>query len=246
VPIRSVLAGIAQQAAVGTLTAIVGAIPGAPSGLVVTNSLATAAADDDEADESLRGRARAFWTTVRRGTLGAIQAGALGVPGVRTAEVFETLDATGRPARMCQLVVSDAFTDALVNLDVVPATYQTQAQTLASAVFAGLSDVRAGGIYIDVQVAQVVLQAVRLALSFNAGVDTDAVAQEARSVVVGLVNEKPPGSNFARSAIVDGLRTVPGLYITGDEVLSPAGDVIAQPLQAIRTSLALVTAEATL
>lgn len=69
VPVRSTLAGLSQQAKAGTITSIVSAITGSPSNLVVTNALATAGADDAELDDSLRDRARAFFTTARRGTI---------------------------------------------------------------------------------------------------------------------------------------------------------------------------------
>jgi len=40
------------------------------------------------------------------------------------------------------------------------------------------------------------------------------------------------------------LKTVGGLAFVGDEVVSPAGDVVPGPLQVIRTSLGLVQAGA--
>jgi len=238
--VRSVLAGADQQARVGTITSIVTQIPSSPVGLAVTNALATAGAADAETDPAYRDRARRFFTTARRGTLAAIEAGAVAVPGIVTASAFEALDTLGRPAKLVSLVIADSFTDALAELGTVPPAYQTQSQALALTVFTALEDVRAAGIYVAVSVAQVVLQAVRLALTFAGGVDTDAVSKTAKAVVVSYVNGLKPGASFVPGDLVNALKSVNGLVIQEDEVVSPAGVVTATPLQAIRTTLALV------
>lgn len=244
VAVRSTLAGLNQQAKAGTITSVVSAIAGSPADLAVTNTLATSGADDAEADSALRDRARQFFTTARRGTLAALEQGALAVAGVRRAKAVEVIDVLGRPARLVQLIIADAFTDALVDQQTSPASYQTQSQVLASTVFAGLSDVRAAGVFVQVMVAQVVIQPIVLRLRFAAGADADLAALVARATVVAKVNELRPGATLARADLVEALRGVTGLEVLGDEVASPAGDVIPQALQVIRTSLNLVTTDA--
>jgi len=244
VAVRSVLAGGDQQVRAATITVITGTISGAPDDIAVTNTIASAGAADAESDASVRSRARSFFVNARRGTLSAIEQGGLAVPGVRRARAFEALDNLGRPARFVMLVVTDAYTDLLAELNQFPATYQAQSQQLAQTVFNGLSDVRAAGIYVQVQVAQVVLQPVRLNLQFVAGVNVDEVATRARAVVVNIVNGLAPGVTMTLETIKGALRTIPGLYYSGEEILSPAGDVVPKAIQVIRTSLALVTATA--
>ena len=123
-----------------------------------------------------------------------------------------------------------------------PVTYQAQSQILAQVVQAGLSDVRALGIHVEVLVAQVVLQPVRLRLRFQAGYDADAVSDVARGTVVAFINSLRPGAALSISALLGALDTVPGLVLGyGDEIESPAGDVLAQALQVLRTNLNLVT-----
>jgi hypothetical protein len=244
VPVRSVLAGVDQQAAPNTITNLVSQITNQPTDLAVTNPLATAGADDDESDDSLRARARAFFTTARRGTIAAIEQGALAVPGVRTAQAFEVLDPFARPNRLVQLVVSDAFTDSLVGVSPVPTSYATQSQAFAATVFAGLSDVRAAGIFVDVIVAQVILLPITLHLTFNSGADPNETTSEAKAVAVNYTNGLAPGASFIVDDLIDQLRAIPGLFITGNEVASPNGDVVPMTLQALRTSLSIVTAPA--
>ncbi len=234
VNVQSLLAGANQQAAIGQITSILSQITGAPSGLSASNSAATAGASDEETDDSLRNRARTFFTTVRRGTLSALIQGALAVPGVVTANAFES-------SGNVQLIVTDAFTASLATLSTVPASYQTQAQTFATTVFNSLTDYRAFGIPLQVIVAQVVLQAIQLSLTFPAGADTVAIAANAVAVAVAYANSLSPGQTFKRADLLTAISGVSGLQFTGNEVVVPTGDVVPTALQAIRTTNALVT-----
>jgi uncharacterized phage protein gp47/JayE len=240
--VRSVLSGANQQIGAGTLTNIVGPIPSAPTDLVVTNPVATAGASDEESDDSFRARGRAFFSTARRGTLRAIEQGALTVAGVVKATAFETLDQEGRPAKLVSLAISDQYTDTLANLGVASPSYQAQSLVLAQSVFNALQEYRPAGIFVQVQVAQVVLQPIQLALSFTAGVNVDQVAMSARSAIVSVVNNLAPGTDLTVATLQLALGGVSGLVLTGNEIVSPAGTIVANPVQVIRTSLALVSA----
>jgi uncharacterized phage protein gp47/JayE len=242
VPVRRVLAGATEQAAPNTITNLVSQLANQPADLSVTNPLATAGADDAESDDSLRARARAFFTTARRGTIAAIEQGALAVPGVRTAKVFEVLDPLGRQARIVQLVISDAFAASLVGTSPVPGSYAAQSQAFASTVFAALSDVRAAGIFVDVIVAQVVLLPITLSLAFTAGADPAVVTSEARAATVNYTNSLAPGATWVRADLENALKPINGLFFTGSEVFSPNGDVVPMTLQVLRTDLSIVTA----
>ncbi len=70
--------------------------------VVVTNASAAAGGNDEESDPELRDRARNFWITLRRGTLGALEFGARVVTSVRVSKATENIhgDVT--------LVVSDS------------------------------------------------------------------------------------------------------------------------------------------
>lgn len=250
VAVRSALAGLGQQAQANTITNIQDVIPGAAGDLAVTNALATAGADDEESDDELVKRARTFFVNARRGTLAAIANAALEVPGVRTATAFEAIDSGGRPARFVELIVSDAFTEALVDTSPTPAAYQAQSQVLADEVAAALLESRAGGIYVRVLVAMVTLQPVQLALTFAAGADVNLAAFRARSVIVSYMNGLGPGDPFVRLTAAEVLSSVPGLVmtrdtsgnLTGAEIASPPGNVQPDILEVLRTNLGLVAA----
>jgi hypothetical protein len=239
---RSVLAGSAQNVKAGMITSVVSAIPSQPGDLTVSNPYATAGGDDSEADDSLKDRARKYFSTVRRGTLGALEEAALGVGGVRTARAFEVIDALGRPARMVQLVVADAFAEQFVNYNTVPARYEVQSQLLATLVFNALSDVRPAGVFVQVFVANVVLQSFQLGLTFLGGADVNTAALSARATIVDYVNGLAPGKPIIIQDALGRLNNVTGLAPSGNSIVSPAGNVQPKALQALRTSLGLVTA----
>lgn len=247
VSVSSVLAGPSLDAAVGTITGFVTPVPSSPQGFYVTNLLASTGCADVETDGSLRERARNFWTTAVQGTNSAIQNAALGVPGVTTASVIELIDTLGRPLRFVQLIVSTTFTDQFVNSAVVPPQYQPLSQSMSSAVFNALANVRPSGTYVAVYVANVVLQPFLLALSFIAGADVDAVALQVRAAIVNYVNALPPGAAINPTAFAKGgaaqIDLIQGLNFTGQEVVSPVGSVVPMPLQVLRTSLGLVSAQ---
>jgi hypothetical protein len=240
--VRSVLAGSEQNVRANTITSIVTPVSGSPANLTVNNPLATTGADDAESDDSLRGRAQQYFTTVRRGTLGAIETAALGVAGVRTAKAFEMLDALGRPARLVQLVVADSFTEQFATFDTVPPRYEAQSQYITTTVFNALADVRPAGIYVQVVVASVILQPFQLALTFNAGANVSSVALRARAAVVNYVNALAPGQPIVIADLQTVLAAITGLSVSGSNIISPAGNVVTKPLQVLRTSLGLVTA----
>ncbi len=240
--VRSSLAGASQNVKALAINSITGSITSSPTDLTVSNPFATAGAGDAETDASLRDRARRFFTTVRRGTLGALEAAALGVSGVTTAKAFEVVDSLGRPARIVQLVVSDAFAEQFIDYDTVPIRYQTQSQLLSTSVFNALADVRPAGTFVQVIVANVVLQSFQLGLSFNAGTDVNTAALAARAAIVTYVNGLAPGAPIVNADALAILANVTGLAPSGNTIVSPAGNVTAKPLQVLRTSLGLVTA----
>lgn len=86
--------------------------------IVATNVSAAAGGNDQETDPELRLRARTFWITLRRGTLAALEFGALQVPSVRVARAtedqttgFVTLVVADSDGNSNAQMVSDAETE---------------------------------------------------------------------------------------------------------------------------------------
>jgi len=242
VEIASVLAGRSIYARRNTITNIVSLVPNAPADLTVVNTTATDIGDDEQDDGSLRRDYRNFPSTLAKGVASAIESEALRYPGVRTALVTEILDTRGSGRKVVLLGITDTYTDALANLTSVPPTYEQQSQALASAVFNSLSDTRGAGIALFVEVARTVICPVVLVLNFRAGADVAQAAYRARVAVVNYINNLRRGESFLRDRAVQILQTVDGLAYTGSEIISPPGDLLARPLQVLRSSLSFVQA----
>lgn len=242
---RSTLAGIDQNIGAGTILSITSTVPGAPTDLGVTNIEAAAGGAGIESDDDFKTRIRRFWVAARRGTKGALETGALAVPGVVRAVAIEALQGAGYPTRAVTLVIADQFTDALVRQGVAVPSYGVKSQALAQVVSAQLDEFRADGMPVKVIVAQVRLLQVVLRLRFQATVvNPDAVALYARTLVAQLINGSNPGATFDPADVTPLLRSVSGLDVFGDEVASPAGQIIpTSPYQKLSTTLALVTTD---
>lgn len=242
---RSTLAGIEQDVVAGAINSIASQIVGSPADLAVTNQDASAGADNVESDDDFKNRIVRFWVSVRRGTRGAIETGALAVPGVLRAVAIEALTGFAYPTRAVTLVIADRFTDALVKQGVAVPTYETQSQAFAQVVSTALDEFRACGMPVKVIVAQVRMISVVLRLRFQATVtNPDAVALFARTLVVQSINGLNSGAAFDPAVAMELLRSVSGLDIFGDEVASPPGPIIpVSPFQALRSSLASVTTD---
>lgn len=101
VAVTAVNTGRDGNVAAGTIERIVDSL--FDTTFSVTNPDVAGGGNNEESDESLRERARAFFTTLRRGTLAALEFGAKLVPTVRVATAIEDED-TG----LTTLIVSDS------------------------------------------------------------------------------------------------------------------------------------------
>ncbi len=243
---RSTLAGPDQNVGSGTINSIKSQITGQPTDLVVTNPEAAAGGDLVENDDDFKARIRLFWVNARRGTKGAIENGALAVPGVVRATSIEGLTSFGYPSRSVTLVIADRFTDALVKQGVSVPSYDTKSQALAQMVSQQLDEFRCDGIPVKVIVGQVRLVPVVLRIRFRANVSNpDAVALFARTLIVQLMNGGNGGAPFVPggdTGAVQALKSVAGIDWFGDEIASPPGPIVpTSPYQVLRTSLSLVT-----
>jgi uncharacterized phage protein gp47/JayE len=195
--------------------------------LAVTNPEPSAGGADAEEDDPLRARIRAFPNAVRRGTLAAIEFGALLVPGVTKAVAVEVLDLSGLQTGLVLLYVADANGQANA--------------ALVNKVRLALREWRAGGIAVRVAGAVPTFIDVALAIGFLDGYATPGVQSQARAAVVDAVNRLAPNEPLLRSTIVAALRTIPGVVVFDSSIVKPIGDLFPTPGQVFRTTPAQVT-----
>lgn len=182
----------------------------------VTNLERTTGGVERETDEQYRERARGYLSTLRRGTKGAIEFGALSVGGV----VRASLDESSFPPT---LYISDASGGATT--------------ALILAVVTALPEFRAAGIPVNVVGAVVVDQPITLQFTFEAGVDTGAVRDQAIQAVVDAVNRLSIGDTLFRSLLISSAKIA---GVRDVVVVIPAGDVAPAANQLLRTSRELV------
>jgi uncharacterized phage protein gp47/JayE len=224
---QAVLAGPGGNAATGTITQFSGASPDAA--IRVTNTEPGAGGRADELDEDYRERARAFFATASRGTGPAIEAGAKTVPGVRDATTFEELDITlGVPTGRVSLAIADA---------------QGQANSaLTTRVRSVLRDYRCLGVVVDVLASTPAQQSIAYqGISFVSGTDTVAAVQQLKALTVAAVNVLQPGQTLPVALLFSIASSIPGAVVPGTAVVMPAGDVLVNTNQVIKTSLSAVT-----
>ncbi len=154
--------GRESNAAAGTVTRILGTLFDT---FTVTNPAAAAGGNNEESDEQLRVRARAFWQTLRRGTLAALEFGALQVPAVRVARATE--DESG----LVFVVVTDE--DGNSNAEML---YAVEAE---------LENWRAAGCVVQVAGGTVLLVPIAVLLRVREGVDITAMAPDIEDAIEG-------------------------------------------------------------
>jgi uncharacterized phage protein gp47/JayE len=222
---EAVLAGTAGNVAANTLTQF--SSPPSDSGLLVTNLETAAGGDDTESDERLRERARDFFRQARRGTVAAIEFGALTVAGVRLATAVELVDTLGNPTGHVELYISDSQGNGNA--------------LLVSAVRDALFEYRAAGVVVNVIAATPVYQAIQYRLRFEAGTDSTAAFELIRLTTVSAVNALRPVQTLTRAQLFSIARSVPGVIVLSDAIVTPVGDVVPAAGEVIRTRVDLVT-----
>ncbi len=213
-------AGTAGNVAAGTVTQFVDAPSDA--NLVVTNATVAAGGADRETDASLRQRARDFFRTARRGTLAAIEFGALTVQGVAQGTATEILD-NGRPTGVVQQSIADANGQAN--------------ELLADAVERALLEFRAAGIIVDVLPSTPVFVTIKIQPNFRSGFSVPVGVDDVKARFVNLGDRQAPGEPLLLSALYEQIRRVPGAIVTTDWIQEPTADLAGIPGRSFRIQL---------
>lgn len=222
---RAAEAGKASQVGANTLRQFENTSDLFDPSLKVNNDAKAAGGEDIEDDETYRERARGFWAAARRGTLGAIEFGAVQVDGVVSAQAVEALNGSAQPARFVYLYISDS--SGVANA------------ALAHAVQIQLFDFRGAGVYVQVVPSIPSIADVALKLTFASNVDTNALGENVRAAVVEYVNSLPVNAPLTRSAlgaVLERYRS-DGLIPNNGSIVTPAGDIVPSAGQTLRTTL---------
>ncbi len=190
--------------------------------ITVTNPLAFAGGNDEETDEQLRERIRAFPNTLRRGTLAALEFGALTVAAVRVATAIE-----------------DATTGA-VTVFVTDASGGSTAQMVADVIVA-LEAFRCAGSIVTVTGGSVLTQAIDISLTLLPGTDEDEIFPDIQTAITERLSKLPVGDGTATALGVLRIEIIQcaAIFVDPDRILgvdvnTPSADVVPAIAEVIR------------
>lgn len=186
VHVTAVVAGVASNTDVNTVNAFA-SLPFDSTIAVNNPSARMAGGADQESDESLRERVRALPSTLRRGTLGAIEYGALTVSGVAKATAVEELDTLGRQTGIVDLYVSDSQGNSNGTMTANVATEE--------------NNWRPAGSVLNVYGGLLQTQNVALTVVARLGTDTQALAANIVSAVTARINKLKIGETLSPDII---------------------------------------------
>lgn len=218
--VNATVVGRAGNVAIGKITRMVDAP--FDRTIVVTNPAVAAGGNEEESDPELRVRARLFWQTLRRGTLAALEFGALQVASVRIVKASENL------------------TTGLVTLVVTDSDGGSTAQMVADVILE-IESWRAAGTSVSVIGGTPLLVDVTGVLVVNDGVDAAVLAPLVISAIEARMRKQRQGETMHLDSI-----KAAGIGVDPDAIdaliLSlPAADVEPTAYQVVRPNTITVT-----
>lgn len=190
--------------------------------LTCTNAAVAAGGNDQESDEELRVRARLFWQTLRRGTLAALEFGALQVPAVRISKATED-PSTG----LVTLVVTDSDGGS---------TAQMVADTIAE-----IENWRAAGSIVTVIGGTALIVDVTGTLIGKTGVDTAVLGVPAAEAITGRMRKQKQGETLYIDSIKAAAIGVDPDALEALTLSTPLVDVEPTAYQVIRPGTITIT-----
>ncbi len=222
VTVTAVVGGLAGNVQASKVVRIPSTIPGGFT-WTVTNGAAIIGGSSEESDDELRERIRSFSTTLRRGTLAALEYGAKQVPQVKQSTAVE--DGTTGNVTVYVTDTNGASNAAMV-----------------SDVLDELEDWRAAGANVTVTGGSLYqLNPISITLAVRAGTDTAAIASDVKAAIVARIGKLRIGETCTRSIIQQAALNVDVDNIIGCTVLLPAADVVPTASQIIRTDATFIT-----
>lgn len=219
VNVTAVTGGIAGNLVLGKITRISTTLFDT---FTVAQAAPTLGGAEAESDDELRARIRVFTTTLRRGTLAALEYGALQVPQVRQSTAVE--DVSG--------IVTVYVTD--IN--------GASNAAMVSDVLDELEEWRAAGALVNVTGGALYsLNPIQITLAVRAGTNTAAIALDVKKAIAARVGKLKIGETCYRAIIQQAALNVDLDSIIGCTVVLPAADVVPSANQIIRTDVSYIT-----
>lgn len=219
VNVEAVEAGtIGNLAAINLVTRLV-SNPPAGGTYAITSSTQPGGGTAEETDEDLRDRIRQFPSTIRRGTLAALEYGSRSTTGAGVSKATATQDSTG----LVTVYVSDASGGSSgTSKMVAPTTIDDGTMTAKVAVellnwaCAGSSVVVTGGAIQTVNIT--------VALVVKLGVDVNQLITDVQAAIEARVNKLKIGDTLYLSDIINAVKSVDPDNIVNVAMVTPVVD----------------------
>lgn len=200
--------GTAGNVAAAAVTTIVDTLDDDPTA-TVSNTERMVGGAEEETDAAFRDRIRRYFTTLRKGTVAALEAGAISVGGVAFAAVDESHRMSADGGYVLLLVAdSEGYSNAALVEDVE----------------AEIENWRAAGIWVQVDGAERQEETLALTIGVVSGSDQGAIRDAVKPVMLNLTDNLAPGATLYLSAVVAAAHSASSAirYVT---VTDPVADI---------------------
>lgn len=203
VPTQAVVAGVAGNLSGSNLVTRIISTPPPGGTYTIFSSTQPAGGAEEETDSELRDRTRLYPSTLRRGTLGALEYGAKSLTSITVAKANAVQDTTG----LVTVYISDASGGSTgTTKQVGPLTVDDGTMTAKIAV--ELFNWAAGGALVNVTGGQVQTVDVTVTLTVRLGIDINQLISDVQDSISGRMNKLNIGETLYLSEIMSAVKAV--------------------------------------
>lgn len=237
VNVEAVTAGIAANlASINLITRLISSPPAGGTYTITASSLPAGGAEE-ESDDELRDRVRLYPSTLRRGTIAALEYGAKQVSTIAVAKASAIQDVSG----LVTVYVSDASGNSTGSTVAVGPTV-TDDGTMTKKVAIELYDWAAAGALVNVTGGSVQTVNVSVAVAVRLGVDVNQLIADIQDSIEARINKLNIGDTLYLSDIISAVKAVDPDNIVNVTVSAPLVDTVpTTPGNIIRPGTITVT-----
>jgi uncharacterized phage protein gp47/JayE len=219
VNVQAVIAGVNGNLAGANLINKIISTPPAGGLYTITSSTQPAGGSDEETDDSLRDRVRLYPSTLRRGTIAALQYGAQQTPGISIVKANAVQDTTG----LVTVYVSDSSGNSTGTTRTVgPDLVDDGTMTMKAAI--ELFDWAAAGALVEVSGGVVQTVNITVTIVVKLGVDVNQLISDIQASVQARVGKLNIGDTLYLSDIMTAVKAVDPDNIVNVVVVTPVVD----------------------
>jgi uncharacterized phage protein gp47/JayE len=221
VNVQAVVAGLAGNlSGANLITRIISSPP--PGGVyTITASTRPAGGSEEESDSDLRDRTRLYPSTLRRGTLGALEYGAKSITALSVAKASAVQDSTG----LVTVYVSDSSGNSTGALKTVSPTTIDDG-TMTAKVAVELFNWACAGALVEVSGGSIQTVNVTVSLAVKLGVDVNQLITDVQNSISARIGKLNIGDTLYLADIVNAVKAVDPDNIVNVVVNTPLVDTV--------------------